>query len=161
MPSFRDWFWQLEASGFGPDHFFVARFESGFAGRLLSVVRDLMPMDFVSEGEASNALQSNGVQLFVDQHTFDALQTMQKTGVRSNIYIGSSIEVRDETLSLENTYSRHEVDETKFLLAVVLSADLMVKDWRVFAGGSGYDSIEAARGEDAVSFLEYLKPENQ
>jgi hypothetical protein len=102
-----------------------------------------------------------GSQRFIDQHTFDALKTMQETGVVSNIYIRSSIEVRAETLSLENMYSRHDVGETAFLIAIFQSGGLTVQDWRVFAGGGGNISTEVARGENAGSFLEYLKVENQ
>jgi hypothetical protein len=161
MTSFRDWFWQLEASDLGPDHFFVARFLLDQAGHLSHFVRQEIPSGFVAERIFSGDQQLEGCERFIDQHTFDALKTMQETGTRSNIYITSSIEIRDETLSLENSYSRHEVGETAFLIAVFKSEGFTVQDWRVFAGGSGFDSIEVARGESAVSFLEYLKVENQ
>lgn len=161
MAYFRDWFWQLEASDLGPDHFFVARFLSNQAGYLSHFVRQEIPDGFVADGIPSGDQQIEGCQRFIDQHTFDALKTMQETDTRSNIYITSSIEVHDEILSLVNTYSRHEVGETAFLIAVFQSEGLTVQDWRVFAGGAGYDSIEVAMGDNAISFLEYVKLENK
>lgn len=110
-----------------------------------------MPVVFVAEDLA------DGCQRFIDQRTYDSLNSMQKAGVVSNIYISSSIEIREGILSIENTYARHEDGETAFLIGLLQSSDLSVQDWRVFAGGSGYDSIEVARGDSAASFLEYLK----
>jgi hypothetical protein len=124
MADLREWFWQLEASGLGPDHFFAVRFSC---------------------------------QRFTDQRTFDALKSMQESGIQSNIYVTSSIEICDANLSIENTYARHEDGETAFLVAVFQFESLTVQEWRVFAGGSDYDSIEVARGDSAASFLEYLQ----
>ncbi len=153
MPQFRDWFWQLEASGLGPDHFIVVRFLPNQAEYLLQVARQFMPVDFIAEGLAE------GGKRFIDQHTFETLKSMQEFGVTNNIYLASSIDVSDGILTLENTYARHQVGETAFLLAVCQAKNLTVQNWRVFAGGSGYDSVEVARGENAASFLEYLTPE--
>lgn len=150
MAYFRDWFWQLEASGLGPDHFIVLRFLPNQAETLLKVARQFLPVGFVTDGLADEC------QRFIDQRTFDALKSMRESGVRSNIYITSSIEIREGILSIENTYARHEDGETAFLIAVLQSSDLNLQHWRVFAGGSGYDSIEVARGEGAALFLEYL-----
>jgi hypothetical protein len=161
LVQFRDWFWELEASGLGPDHFFVAQFVPNPSNHLLPVVQQFMPTGFVSETRILSNDSQIGSQRFIDQHTFDALKMMQETGIRNNIYISSSVEVHDETLGLENTYSCHEDGETAFLIAVFQSENLTVQGWRVFAGGSGFDSIEVARGQNAVSFLEYVKLENQ
>ena len=151
MVTFRDWFWQLEESGLGPDHFIVVRFLPSQGETLLRVARQFMPVGLVAEGLADDG------QRFIDQRTFESLKSMLESGVAGNIYISSVVEIRDDSLILENTYSRHEVGETAFLIAVFQSEGLTVHDWRVFAGGGGYDSIEVAGGEDAVSFLEYLK----
>ncbi len=151
MALFRDWFWQLEATGLGPDHFVIVRVLPNQAEILLRVACHFMPVVFVAEDLA------DGCQRFIDQRTYDSLNSMQKAGVVSNIYISSSIEIREGILSIENTYARHEDGETAFLIGLLQSSDLSVQDWRVFAGGSGYDSIEVARGDSAASFLEYLK----
>ena len=151
MAHLRDWFWQLEASGLGPDHFFAVRFMPNQAKLLLQVARQFMPIGFVAED-----LSDSG-QRFTDQRTFDALNSMRKSGIQSNIYITSSIEICDANVSIENSYARHEEGETAFLVALFRAEGLTVQDWRVFAGGSGYDSIEVARGDSAALFLEYLE----
>jgi hypothetical protein len=161
MFQFRDWFWELEASGLGPDHFFVVQFVPNPSNHLLPVVQQFMLTGFVPETRIMSTHEQIGSQRFIDQHTFDALKTRRETGIRTNIYISSSVEVHDETLSLDNTYSRHEDGETAFLIAVFQSTNLTVQGWRVFAGGSGFDSIKVARGQNAVSFLEYVKLANQ
>ena len=135
----------------GPDHFIEVRFLPNQAETLLRVARHFMPVGFVADGLADDC------QHFIDQRTFDALKSMQDSGVTNNIYISSSIEIRGDILSIENTYARHEDGETAFLMAVFQSSDLSLQDWRVFAGGSGYDSVEVAQGEGATSFLEYLQ----
>ncbi len=112
-----------------------------------------MPVGFVAESKIE------GCQRFVDQQTFDALKSMRESGVTSNIYISSSLEICGANLSIENTYARHEDGETEFLMTVVKSQSLTVLGWRVFAGGSGYDGVEVARGENAASFLGYLMPD--
>jgi hypothetical protein len=161
MSIFRDWFWQLEASGLGPDHVVMVRFLPNWAGVLLQLVHQFMPNSFVPEDDFSGDLQPEGCQRFIDQRTFDTLKSMRESGVTSNIYINSSIEICDGNLTLENTCARHEVGETAFLIDVLQPEALTIQDWRIFAGGSGYDSIEVACGDNAVSFLEYLKPEIQ
>ncbi len=153
MRNYRDWFWQLEASGLGPDHFIVVRFLPSQAETLLRVACQFMPIGFVAESV------SEGRRRFIDQRTFEGLKSMLEVGATSNIYISSSIDVRDGILTIENTYARHEDGETAFLMAVLQSSDLSLQHWRVFAGGSGYDSIEVARGEGAALFVEYLTPE--
>ena len=151
MASFKDWFWQLESSDLGLDHFVMVRFVPNQAELLLRVARQFMPVGFVAEGVIEGCLR------FIDQRTFDALNSMRESGVVSNIYVASSIEICDANLSIENTYARHEDGETAFLVALFQAESLTVLDWRVFAGGIDYDSIEVARGENAASFLEYLQ----
>jgi hypothetical protein len=150
MSSLKDWFWQLEASGLGPDHFVVVRFLPNQAA-LLQVARQFIPVGFVAEGVFE------GCQRFIDRRTFEALNSIRESGVVSNIYVSSSIEVCDANLSIENTYARHEDGETAFLVAVFLAKSLTLQNWRVFAGGSGYDSVEVGRGDSAASFLAYLQ----
>jgi hypothetical protein len=161
MAYFRDWFWQLEASRLGPDHFVTVRLLPNQAGVLLQLVRQFVPNSFVPEDDISGDSQPVGCQRFIDQRTYDTSKSMQESGVASNIYINSSIEICDGNLAIENTYARHEVGETAFLIDVFQAENIKVLEWRIFAGGSGYDSVEVARGDNAASFLEYLKPEIQ
>jgi hypothetical protein len=151
MADLREWFWQLEASGLGPDHFVAVRFLPSQAALLLQLACQFMPFGFVAEGLIE------GRQRFTDQRTFDALKSMRESGVVSNIYITSSVEICDANVSIENTYARHEDGETAFLVALIKSESLTVQDWRVLAGGSDYGCVEVARGDSTASFLEYLQ----
>lgn len=162
MPKFRDWFWQLEESGKGPDHFFSAAFDPNEAEVLANLVRQYLPSGFVSNNDFVEDHWRTDCQCYKsyrDQHTHDGLVAMRANGQQNNIYISSSIDICDHKLSIENMYARHEPDETEFLIAVVQSAGLTLQEWIVFAGGDGYNSVEVARGLNALSFLEYLQYE--
>ena len=153
MTTCRAWFWHLEESGKGPNHYFTATFNASEVERLANVVGQYLPTGFVPN---ENVVQE-GCRSYLDQHTHDALVAMRDSGQQNNIYINSSIDVCDNKLSIENVYARHEVAETEFLIAVVQAAGLTLQEWVVFAGGEGYDSVEVARGKNVFSFLDYVQ----
>ena len=153
MSTCRAWFWCLEESGKGPNHFFTATFKASEVERLANVVRQYLPSGFV----LNENVVREGCRSYLDQHTHDALVAMRDSGQQNNIYINSSIDVCDNKLSIENVYARHEVAETEFLIAVVQAAGLTLQDWLVFAGGDGYDLVEVARGANAFLFLDYVQ----
>ena len=128
----RDWFWQLQASGQGPDWFFYASFAADDAGLLAALVAQ-QPLPGFARHQAMDGLcarhgHRSAHDVYIDQHNAAALAA-NLAGVRpQNIWIYHTIEVCGADLTLERGY-----------------------------GGQGYPPGQVAAGSGVAELLAYLQ----
>lgn len=159
MRQSREWFWEIEQAGQGPDYIFTARFAAGEAEHLAGVVRAHLPPNFAPTPDFFDAQRRAAHTLYthyLDQHTYDRLVAQQASASRENIWYYGEIEVCDHELTVRNILAGGRYGETGFILAVIQSAGLTVQAWQVAYGGD-MGGGEIAQGSDAASLVAYLQ----
>lgn len=151
----REWYWEVQQRGQGPDYFFVGRFDPSTVDRLGEVVHQNMPTTYVHNTRFSVSTRNRGCRsytCYVDEHTYTRLAS-RRWWQGENIYYYGVIEVCDNELVFENVLGV-SYGETPLLVAVARSTDVVWQGWTI--GYSGYSSGDVATGTSAAELLEYL-----
>jgi hypothetical protein len=158
MSKKRDWFWQIQEMGQGPDYVFIATFDPSDAELLAEMVDHHLPPGFVHNQNFINSERRSSCVIYknyLDQHTHERLVAMRKSGEQENIWYNGEIEVCNHQLIIENVLAGGIYGETKLVIAIAQSPDLRLQEWKV--AYSGYSWGEVACGTSAASLLDYLQ----
>jgi hypothetical protein len=154
----REWFWQIQDMGQGPDFVFIATFVSSDADRLAAVVRDNLSPGFVDNKDFIDSPRRSDSRIYdnyVDQHTHNRFVSRQEHGEQESIWYYGEIEVRDHQLMIQEVLAGGIYGGTSLIIAVSQSPNLMMKEWKV--AYNGYSWGEVAQGSSALSLLDYLQ----
>lgn len=151
----RDWYWQVQALGQGPDAVFSAGVQPPAGLDLASLVRTLMPPGFAPEpGHCAADHGGADEQVYVDRHTHERMLAMDAAGVRENLYHYGRIVVSPGRLHMENVLMGHHPAQTELLVALANVPGVVVEDWQI--GHAGYSHGEVARGLGGPALMAYL-----
>jgi hypothetical protein len=161
----RDWFWQLQTTGQGPDWFLFATFAPATTDRLLTVVRQHPLPGFasyhVSNGPCSRHHHDSTYELYIDQRNYEQVVQSFNGRPSQNIWIYHTIAVCGNDLTLERGYGgypgMHGATETSLIVMLAAAPELTLVDWSVAYGGDGYSSGQLASGTSAPELLAYLR----
>jgi hypothetical protein len=159
----RDWFWQIQASGQGPDWFLVASFAADDAGRLAALVAQQPLPGFARYQARAGARQGHRSDhdIYIDQVNYAVLAANLEGGRPQNIWVYHMIEVCGADLTLERGYGgypdAHGTTETDLIRTLARQAELTLGEWSVGYGGQGYPSGQVAAGSGAARLLAYLE----
>lgn len=161
----RDWFWQLQADGHGPDWFFFATFAPAGAERLSRLVRE-HPLPAFAQYRATNRLcrrhhHTSTFDLYVDQANYAGLVANLTGEQGRNIWIYHTIEVCGADITIERGYGgypgAHGAAETGLIATLARSSELALTAWQVGYGGEGYTGGSVASGASAAELLAYVQ----
>jgi hypothetical protein len=160
MSKQRNWFWQIEEMGNGPDYFFCATFDKSDTEHLAALVRQHLPSIYVQNTEQvfpgkAHCSGCTVYESYCDQHTYDRALQMKQSGRQESIYYYAEIQVCDHQLCIDHVLSGGIYDDTALVIALAQSSDLTLNEWTI--GYKGYSSGEVARGTSALSLLAYLQ----
>ena len=160
----REWFWQLQAAGQGPDWYFVAGFAPAGAERLAAHVRGYRLPDFdhyrVVDGLCTRHQHHATSDLYADRASYPRLVANLAGGRPQNIWIYHAIEVCGPSLTIERGYGGypglHGAAETGLIVALASLPEITLVDWQVSYGGEGYAPGQAMAGASGAELLAYL-----
>jgi hypothetical protein len=163
--SVRDWFWQLQASGQGPDWFLVASFAADDAGLLAALVAQQPLPGFaryqVRDGLCARHNHRSDHDVYIDQTNYAALVANLAGSRPQNIWVYHTIEVCGADLSLERGYGgypdTHGASETALIRYLARRPELTLGQWTIGYGGQGYPPGQVAAGSGGAQLLAYLE----
>ncbi len=154
----REWFWQIQEMGQGPDFVFIATFAPSDVEQLAAVVRNNLPHGFIRNQDFMDSHsrgESKVYDSYLDQHTHNRLVSMQAHGAQESIWYYGHIEVRDHQLMVQEILAGGMYGGTSLIIAVAQSPNVMMQSWKV--AYDGYSWGEVAQGTSASSLLDYLQ----
>ena len=156
----RDWAWELEEGGHGPDHCLIANFAPSDSKKLAQLVCQHPLPGFVLDQELNTHKlnQCTIYNVYVDQTTYAQLMANRESGQHKNIWIYSQIEVCDHQLIIERSFGvRGRQNEIELIEMLLQSPEVKLVDWKVIGGGQGYSETQVATGVTAEELMNYLK----
>lgn len=160
----RDWFWQLQAAGQGPDWRFSASFAPADAARLAAHVRYHALPGFahyrVDDGFCARHGHRSSYDMYIDEGNYAQLVANFAGDQAQNVWIYHTIEVCGHDLTIERGYGgypgSHGLTETALITTLAQATDLTLLDWAISYRGEGYAAEHVASGTSAAELLTYL-----
>jgi hypothetical protein len=152
----RNWFWEIEESGQGPDYFLTATFAPANAERLAELVRTHPLPGFVYDRDRvmENPYRRGKCKLY------EAFYTEHYFQVKGDTFTCSLIEICDNQLRLECGYGGHKSGpvvakaETDLVLSLAASSEISLIEWQLGYCGDYYGVL--ASGTSSSELRDYL-----
>lgn len=156
----RSWFWKVEEEGGGPDYMFIASFEPGDAERLAALLRAFPLSGFRLNDIVFAEPEPEGIEdvSLVDEYTYQKLVAQRDSGQRENIYISTSVWVKEHKFFVHCGYGG--VGSAGTLIEMLAqSSEVTLAKWEVWSWGYGSGSDRVfAEGTTGQELLKYLQP---
>ena len=163
----RNWFWEIESTGKGPDYYFFASFAPVNAMQLAECVSQLSPKGY-KHYQAVNLPCSRhrhitDYDLYIDENNYDKVITSIKEQSSENNWVYHTIEVCEHDLTIMRVYGGYPEflgdAETDLLIILTREPKLRLVKWSIVFGGLGFKSDEIASGRSSKDLYAYLVEE--
>ncbi|MEI7771612.1 MAG: hypothetical protein WCI67_16590 [Chloroflexales bacterium] len=162
MADHKPWCWEVGQSG--PDWFFIACVAPGSERALAQIAVDAPLKGFTYCARADEHCRQHqrvcSYHTFIDARNATAYINNIEGRAKRNIWIYNTVEVHGDTIKIECGYGGRGDDyhrvETTWLLAVFATPGVTLRDWKVVAGGEGYDDKTIRAGVGLDDFRSYI-----
>lgn len=161
----RNWCWELESSGYGPDWFCDVEVSPQSVTQLEALIPQLSLLLFtplpVREQYCYRHQKLCSYHTFVNDSNAELFRRNFAGTDKANIWIYHMIEIHDTAITIECGYggypqSKYHKIETSFLLNLCDNSNIEITQWHVYAGGMGYKDVTVTRGQTSAEFKQYI-----
>jgi hypothetical protein len=162
MTDHKPWCWEVGQSG--PDWFFMANVAPQSAAALAQIAAGAAPRGYTycarPEEHCQQHQQLCSYHTFIDTSNAEAYANNLAGQAKKNLWIYNLIEVHGDAIKIECGYGgrgeQHSRAETAFLLHLFSAPGVTLRDWKVVAGGEGYDYKTIREGVGLDDFRSYI-----
>lgn len=163
MTDHKPWCWEVAPSG--PDWIFIAHVSPASAADLAQAAAAVVPQGYTfcprDAAPCRYHQQVCSYVTFVDTSNLEAYRmNLRGDATQKNIWIYNIIEVHRDVIEIECGYGgrgeEYNRAETAWLLAVLTTPGIVLRDWKVVAGGEGYDYKTIREGSGIDDLRRYI-----